>query len=51
MGNTSAKKTLTDNPLLKQNPVFRFVRDNMGILVGLLVMCLILVVYDAFRRF
>jgi ribose transport system permease protein len=49
MGNTNTKKTLGDNSLLKQNPAFRFVRDNLGILVGLLVMCLILVIYDAFR--
>ncbi|MDR2245183.1 MAG: ABC transporter permease, partial [Treponema sp.] len=49
MGSTNTKKTLADNPLLKQNPAFRFVRDNLGILVGLLVMCLILVIYDGFR--
>jgi ribose transport system permease protein len=34
---------------LTQNVAYRFVRENLGILIGLLVMCLILVIYDGFR--
>jgi ribose transport system permease protein len=30
----------------KQNPLFQFIRENLGITIGLIVLCLILVVYD-----
>ncbi|MDR1574751.1 MAG: ABC transporter permease [Treponema sp.] len=38
-----------DRPGLGQSPVVRFVKDNLGILVGLIILCLILVVYDIIR--
>ncbi|MDR1128776.1 MAG: ABC transporter permease [Treponema sp.] len=38
-----------DRPGLGQSPVIRFVRDNLGILVGLIILCLILVVHDIIR--
>ena len=31
----------------KQNPLVQFVRDNLGISIGLIALCLILVIYDA----
>jgi ribose transport system permease protein len=36
------------SPLL-QNPIIRFLRENLGILIGLLILCLILVIYDYYR--
>ena len=33
------------SPLLR-NPVTRFLRENLGILIGLLILCLILTIYD-----
>jgi len=41
-------KTTKSSPLI-QNPVVRFIRENLGILIGLLILCLILVIYDFFR--
>ncbi|MDR3166007.1 MAG: ABC transporter permease [Synergistaceae bacterium] len=37
------------NSLLFRNPVTRFLRENLGILIGLLILCLILVIYDFHR--
>jgi ribose transport system permease protein len=34
---------------LNQSSLFRFARDNLGILVGLLVLCLILVIHDVIQ--
>jgi ribose transport system permease protein len=48
MSNTKTKEP-ADRPGLTQSPVIRFVRDNLGILVGLIILCLILVVYDIIR--
>jgi ribose transport system permease protein len=54
MGNDQTKPASAAAPdaqfsRLKQNVVYRFLRENLGILIGLLVMCLILVIYDGFR--
>jgi len=45
-------KTVEKNQALKnitgkQNPLVQFVRDNLGIIVGLVALCIILVIYDA----
>jgi ribose transport system permease protein len=45
---TENKNPQKNSPLL-QNPIGRFIRENLGILIGLLVLCLILVAYDVFR--
>ena len=33
----------------KQNPLIQFIRENLGIIIGLFVLCLILVIYDITR--
>ncbi|MDR2184382.1 MAG: ABC transporter permease [Treponema sp.] len=38
-----------DRPGLSQSSIVRFVRDNLGILVGLIILCLVLVIYDIVR--
>ncbi|MDR0452499.1 MAG: ABC transporter permease [Treponema sp.] len=48
MSDTKTRESM-DRPGLGQSPVVRFVRDNLGILVGLIILCLILVVYDIIR--
>ncbi|MDR1977890.1 MAG: ABC transporter permease [Synergistaceae bacterium] len=46
---TRGNKTSLKSPSLRQNLVIRFIRENLGILIGLLILCLILVIYDFFR--
>ena len=46
---TTENKNSGKHSPLRQNPISRFIRDNLGILIGLLVLCLILVLYDIHR--
>jgi ribose transport system permease protein len=43
---TGEKKTTPKNIAGKQNPLFQFIRENLGITIGLIILCLILVIYD-----
>ena len=49
------RKTRTEKNLVPksitgiQNPLVQFIRENLGIIVGLIIFCLILVVYDITR--
>ncbi|MDR0568043.1 MAG: ABC transporter permease [Spirochaetaceae bacterium] len=37
----------TQNPAFRLfRPVFQFIRENLGIIIGLIILCLILVIYD-----
>lgn len=44
--NTTEKNLVPKNISGKQNPLIQFIRDNFGIIIGLVVLCLILVVND-----
>ena len=46
---TTENKNIKKSSPLWHNPIGRFIRDNLGILIGLLVLCMILVIYDYFR--
>lgn len=43
---TAEKNLIPRNITGKQNPLLQFFRENLGIIVGLVVLCLVLVVYD-----
>ena len=43
---TGEKKTASKNISGLQNPAFQFIRENLGIIIGLIVLCLVLVIYD-----
>ena len=45
----TTKSVLQKNITGKQNPLIQFIRENLGIIIGLFVLCLILVIYDITR--
>ena len=47
MGNTKkSKNAILSNQLLTKNAVFHFIKENLGILIGLLILCLILTIFS-----
>jgi ribose transport system permease protein len=46
---SNEKENVEAKRLTQTNPIIRYVKENLGILIGLLIMCLILIVYDAIR--
>jgi ribose transport system permease protein len=46
MNDASKNGNIAAGSKFLRNPLVRFVRENLGILIGLLLLCLILVIYD-----